>query len=81
MNTRQGGIWKQWPHYLENDDRVILRIDDKLYEQRLQRIMQGPEVIPVLNELARKYFSGNEGLGSEETITSGDTWMFEVVSR
>ena len=81
MNTRRGGIWKQWPHYLENDDRVILRIDDKLYEQRLQRIMQGPEVIPVLNELARKYFSGNEGLGTEETITSGDTWMFEVVSR
>ena len=81
MNTRQGGIWKQWPYYLESDDRVILRIDDKLYEQRLQRIMGGSEVVPVLNELARKYFGGNQGLGTEATITNGDTWMFEVVSR
>lgn len=81
MNTRQGGIWKQWPYYLESDDRVILRIDDKLYEQRLERIMGGSEVVPVLNELARKYFGGNQGLGTEATITNGDTWMFEVVSR
>lgn len=81
MNTIPGKIWKQWPYYLENDDRVILRIDDTLYEQRLHRIMQGPEVVPVLNELARKYFSGSQGLGSEETVSSGNTWMFEVVSR
>jgi len=81
MNTGYGAIWKQWPHYLEEDDRVILRIDGNLYEQRLERIMEGPEVVPVLNELARKYFGGATGLGSEETITNGDTWMFEVVSR
>lgn len=81
MNTIPGKIWKQWPYYLENDDRVILRVDETLYKQRLNRIMQGPEVVPVLNELARKYFSGNRGLGSEETVSSGDTWMFEVVSR
>jgi hypothetical protein len=50
MTTGYGAIWKQWPHYLENDDRIILRIDGKLYEQRLQRIMTGTEVIPVLTE-------------------------------
>ena len=81
MNTGYGGIWKQWPYYLENDNHVILRIDDTLYEQRLQRIMQGPEVIPVLNELARKYFGGAPELGPEETVINGDTWMFEVMPR
>lgn len=82
MNTSYGGIWKQWPHYLEDDDRIILRIDGNLYEQRLERIMEGPEVVPVLSELARKYFPGADGgLASDEGVTSGDTWMYEVLSR
>ena len=65
MNTGYGGIWKQWPHYLSEDDRIILRIDEALYEQRLERIMEGPEVIPVLQELSRKYFGGAQGLGTQ----------------
>lgn len=82
MNTSYGGIWKQWPHYLANDDRVILRIDGKLHEQRLERIMEGPEVVPVLNEFARKYFGGSGGsLSSDDSVRSGDTWMYEVVDR
>lgn len=82
MNTSYGGIWKQWPHYLANDDRVILRIDGKLHEQRLERIMEGPEVVPVLNEFARKYFGGSRGsLSSDDSVRSGDTWMYEVVDR
>lgn len=82
MNTSYGGIWKQWPHYLANDDRVILRIDGKLYEQRLERILEGPEVVPVLNEFARKYFGGGgDGLSSDDSVRSGDTWMYEVVDR
>ena len=81
MNTRYGAIWKQWPHYLTDDDRVILRIDDALYEQRLERIIEGPEVVPVLRELSRKYFSGSEGLATQATVARGDTWMYEVVDR
>lgn len=86
MNTPQGAIWKQWPHYLESDNRIILRIDENLYEQRLERIMEGPEVEPVLSELARKYLStsGNttdNPFVAANTVASGDTWMFEVVSR
>ena len=79
MNTGYGAIWKQWPHYLENDDRIILRIDGRLYEQRLQRIMSGAEVIPVLSEFGRKYGAG--GLASDVSVSSGSTWMYEVVSR
>ena len=82
MNTSYGGIWKQWPHYLDSDDRIILRIDGRLYEQRLQRVMEGPEVVPVLSEFARKYFGGADGdFTSDESIRSGDTWMYEVVDR
>ena len=79
MNTGYGAIWKQWPHYLENDDRIILRIDGKLYEQRLQRIMSGAEVIPVLSEFSRKYGAGDAA--SDEAVSSGYTWMYEVVAR
>jgi hypothetical protein len=79
MRTGYGAIWKQWPHYLEDDDRIILRIDGKLYEQRLERIMSGPEITPVLSEFARKY---GAGLGTDDsTVTDGHTWMFEVVDR
>ena len=81
MNTGYGAIWKQWPHYLNDDDRVILRIDDTLYEQRLERIIEGPDVVPVLRELGRKYFSGSEGSATQATVARGDTWMYEVVDR
>ena len=81
MNTGYGGIWKQWPHYLSEDDRIILRIDGALYEQRLERIMEGPQIVPVLKELSRKYFGGAQGLGTQDTVTRGDTWMYEVIDR
>ncbi|PCJ23005.1 MAG: hypothetical protein COA96_12890 [SAR86 cluster bacterium] len=79
MTTNYGAIWKKWPHYLENDDRIILRIDGELYEQRLQRILSGPEVIPVLDEFVRKYGAGEPG--SDDSVSTGDTWMYEVVNR
>lgn len=79
MNTGIGSLWKHWPYYLENDDRIILRIDGQLYEQRLERITSGPEIVPVLNEFNRKYGSGEAT--DPATVTSGDTWMFEVLPR
>ena len=78
MTTNYGAIWKQWPHYLEADDRVILRIDGNLYQQRLRRLMSGPEVVPVLNEFSRKYGDGEAA--SDQAVASGYTWMYEVVS-
>lgn len=80
MNTNYAKVWKQWPHYLLKDNRIILRVDGKLYEQRLERIMAGPEVIPVLNEFSRKYLGGAE-VTSPAQVSSGDTWMFEVLPR
>jgi len=79
MTTGYGKLWKHWPHYLEEDNRVILRIDGKLYEQRMQRIMDGPEVVPVLNLFNRKYGLGAQASSTE--VTEGHTWMYEVVPR
>ena len=79
MNTFFGGIWKQWPHYLEKDDRIIIRVGGQLSEHRLKRLLNGPEVGPVLNEFSRKY---GDGLASNEnSVSNGDTWLYEVVAR
>ena len=79
MTTGYGAIWKQWPHYLQQDDRIILRIDSQLHEQRLQRITSGPDIEPVLQEFSRKYRDSLD-LGATE-VTEGHTWMYQVVAR
>ena len=79
MTTNYGKLWKHWPHYLADDDRIILRIDGKLYQQRLQRIMGGADVVPVLNVFNQKYGLGAQA--SEDEVTEGHTWMYEVVER
>jgi len=79
MNSGIGKLWKQWPVSMEEDNRVILRIDDALYEQSMRRILEGPEIVPVMSELSRKY--GNGAPGSEIAVTGGFVWMFEVMPR
>ena len=71
---------KRWPYQLENDDRIILRIDEKLYEQRLQRITSGPDIVPVLDAFGRKYGDDLGHFGAAE-VTEGYTRMYEVVDR
>ncbi|MDA7683597.1 hypothetical protein N8749_00135 [bacterium] len=79
MNTFYGGIWKQWPHYLNKDDRIIIRVDGRLSEHRLKRVLNGPDVGPVLNEFSRKYGNGLASDGS--AVSNGDSWLYEVVAR
>ena len=78
-----GKIWKQWPARIEDDNRIILRIDGKLYEQRLERVMGGPIVAEVMAQVGRKYLGGDGTVipESEAAVTSGSAWMFEVVDR
>ena len=81
MNSPIGRLWKQWPAYMEEDNRILIRDDGKIYEQCLQRVVDDTQkVVPVLAELARKYFggSGEQIQGSEIAVTSGSIWMFEV---
>ena len=75
-----GKYWKQWPQRVEEDDRIILRVDDSLYEQRLVPIKEGEIILPILQESWRKY-----GRGSEPTSTARVDdeliWLFEIVDR
>ncbi|MBT3427943.1 MAG: hypothetical protein HN432_15125 [Gammaproteobacteria bacterium] len=80
MNTDFGKIWKQWPHYIEKDNRVILRIDGKLYQQQLQRLMTGDVIAPVMVKFSEKYqLSGGSGEDIAAMIARGDTWLYQVV--
>ena len=79
-NTRIGRIWKQWPQRVDEDDRIILRVDDKLYEQRLLPITEGPDILPALTESWRKYGRGSRPV-SDAAVTEGYMWLFEVLPR
>lgn len=77
MTTNYGKLWKQWPHYMEEDDRVILRVDNRLYEQRLERIREGNIIEPVIRKFGAKYgFEGNAA-----AVTEGHSWLYEVKPR
>lgn len=82
MNSTIGRLWKQWPAYLEEDNRILIRDEGKIYEQCLYRMLEDPQrIVPVLAELGRKYGggSGEPIPGSEIAVTSGSIWMFEVL--
>ncbi|HJN53414.1 MAG: hypothetical protein QGI68_13775 [Pseudomonadales bacterium] len=85
MNTGYGKIWKQWPHHLLTDDRIILRVDGKLYEQRLARLMAHPQLLQIMTINAKKYGGGADPDFKveqlREALASGDFWLFEVVDR
>jgi len=85
MNTGYGKIWKQWPHHLVADDRVILRIDGKLYEQRMVRMMEHPQLLDIMTINSNKYSGDAKPTFTAEQLDSalsaGDFWLYEVVDR
>ena len=74
-------LWKQWPHEVAKDDRILLRVDDVIYERRLVRIMEGPMIDPVLRQLAEKYGLGSTLGDPNEAVQNGDVWFYEVAPR
>ena len=81
MNTPHGKIWKQWPHEVAKDDRILLRVDDTIYERRLVRLMEGPMIAPVLQQLSKKYLGGQSFGDPAEVVRNGDVWFYEVAPR
>lgn len=78
--TQIGQLWKQWPQRVNEDDRIILRVDDTLYEQRLLPITEGPDILPALTESWRKYGRGGRPT-SDAAVTMEFIWLFEIVPR
>ncbi len=83
MSSTLGRLWKQWPTYLEQDNRILIRVDDRIYQQRLRRITSGPITDQVMSEVIRKYAGGPDQVieGAGQGVTSGSVWLFEVVDR
>lgn len=83
MSSTLGKLWKQWPTYLEQDNRIRIRVDGRIYEQRLARITEGPITAQVMSEVARKYFGAPAAVNpaAGQAVTSGSVWLFEVVDR
>lgn len=79
MTTWWGKIWKQWPIQAEKDGRAILRVDGKLYDRQLVRVMNDPAIERVMAEISRKYAGGVEF--DRETFDSGYLWIFELQPR
>lgn len=79
MTTWWGKIWKQWPLEVEKDPRILLRIGNELYERKLVRIEEGPQVAPLLSQLSSKYAGGREI--PSEAVTSGYLWLYELAPR
>ena len=80
MNTWYGKLWKHWPAQAEADGRAILRVDGRLYERRMVRILEGQDVQPVLAEFGLKYVVGGSQVPTSE-VTSGNLWLFELRPR
>jgi hypothetical protein len=83
MTSTLGKLWKQWPSYLEDDNRILIRVDDRIYQQRLNRITEGPITAQVMSEVIRKYAGGPDAVNpaAGQAVTSGSVWLFEVVDR
>lgn len=79
MNSLVGKLWKHWPSEAMEDGRVLLRIDDDLYERTLVRVMDGPALPHVLQKLSNKYMGGVDA--PIEMVTTEDLWLFEVAPR
>jgi hypothetical protein len=80
MTSWWGKLWKKWPIEAEKDGRILLRVDDKLYERQLVRVDSGPILAPLTAELGRKYAGGASQI-PVEAVTSGYLWLFELAPR
>ena len=79
MTTWWGRMWKHWPYEAEKDPRVLLRIDDQIYERKLVRVQEGPMIDPLLAQLSEKYMDGAEI--PADVVSSGYLWLFELAPR
>lgn len=69
-------LWKQWPHEVLEDDRVVVRIEGKRYELRATRVTDEVEHRAVRARVAEKY-----GLGAADRTDPEAVWVFRLEPR
>ena len=77
VTTAWGKIWKQGQLDAKKNGRVILRVDGKLYDRQMIRIMERPEVKPVLELLSKKYNLAS----SPNAVATGYAFLFGLANR
>ncbi len=77
MNETYAKIWKQWPHQVEKNNNILLRIDGKIYQRQLVRTFDPAIATAVGMETDRKY--GMKIVA--ENVKSESVWIYEVVRR
>jgi hypothetical protein len=56
-----GGVLTRWPQQIERDDRVVIRIDDKLMKGRLVHVLHGTAEYQAARAARELKYSGAEG--------------------
>ena len=77
MNENYAKIWKQWPHQIKDNNKILLRIDGNIYQRQLIRTYD-PKITSAAGlETERKY-----GLKIvPEDVMQEHVWLYEVVAR
>ena len=77
MNENYAKIWKQWPHQIKDNNKILLRIDGNIYQRQLIRTYD-PKITSAAGlETERKY-----GLKIvPEDVKQEHVWLYEVVAR
>ena len=85
MRSVLGRIWKDWAFQAdEGDGLAVARINGVRYERQLIRVKDGGVIDGVAEKLATKYAGGNTPeavIAIKQSITDGDTWIFEMAQR
>lgn len=77
MNEGYGKIWKQWPHQVTDNNKILLRIDGDIYERQLIRTFNADVANAVGMETDRKY----DAKFTHQDIESESVWVYEVSLR
>jgi len=78
MNSTVGKLWKHWPLQVEEDPRVVIRIDGKRYARKIMRLgPDHPALGGVAAEIQRKYGAPL----TPEMAATGDAWFYVFEPR
>lgn len=68
--------WKRWPHQVVEDSRVRVRVLDRIYACRAERVSDAGLIGALREEAARKYGLDRDGLAARTEV-----WWFRISPR
>jgi hypothetical protein len=68
--------WKRWPHEVEADPRVRLRLGDRVLACRAVRVGEAQQILRLRAEIADKYQIAADGVAARTEV-----WWFRILPR